>query len=126
MNWIFILLLAISIEVLTVFVRFAFKIKTRDVLFKIMKRFGWKKIVHFHHGFVGIIILIVAYYLGLNFWVDVGLGVLISDAIHHFLVLWPIMGSPEFHVVYKNIGEMEKEEKLEKKEINKVVKKLVG
>jgi len=126
MNWTFILLLAISIEVLTVFVRFAFKIKTKDVLIRIMKHFGWKKVIHFHHGFVGIIIFIVAYVYGFNFWMDVGLGVLISDVIHHFLVLWPIMGSPEFHVIYKNIGEMEGEEKLEKKKIGKVVKKIVG
>jgi len=126
MNWTFILLLAISIEVVTVFGRFVFKIRTKEILIKIMHYFNWKKIIHFHHGFVGLIILIVAYIYGLNFWVDVGIGVLISDAIHHFLVLWPIMGSPEFHVIYKNIKEMEKGEKLEKRKIRKAVKELVG
>lgn len=124
MNWTFIILLAISLELLTVFVRFKFKIKTKDVLIKIMKHFDLKKIVHFHHGFVGIIIFVIAYFYGLFFWADIGFGILISDAIHHFLVLWPIMGSPEFHVLYRNIGEMQKEEKLEKKKIGKVIKEI--
>ena len=117
-------MLAISLELLTVFVRFKFKIKTKDVLIKIMKHFDLKKIVHFHHGFVGIIIFVIAYFYGLFFWADIGFGILISDAIHHFLVLWPIMGSPEFHVLYRNIGEMQKEEKLEKKKIGKVIKEI--
>jgi len=119
-------LLAVSIELLTVFVRFKFKLRTKDVLVKIMHHYNWKKVVHFHHGFVGIIIILVAMGLGYGFGINIGWGVLISDVIHHFLVLWPIMGSPEFHVLYKNVGEMNKEEKLEKKKIGRLIKELSG
>lgn len=30
----------------------------------------------------------------------VGVGLLSSDLIHHFLVLWPMTGSPDFDLVY--------------------------
>ncbi|HBE71421.1 MAG TPA: hypothetical protein DDW52_25020 [Planctomycetaceae bacterium] len=37
-------------------------------------------------------------------WTDValvvGLALLASDVIHHFLVLWPVTGSPQFDFVY--------------------------
>lgn len=30
----------------------------------------------------------------------IGLGLFFSDMIHHFLVLWPIVGSPQFDLTY--------------------------
>jgi hypothetical protein len=30
----------------------------------------------------------------------VAIGLVISDIIHHFLVLWPVTGSPEFDLRY--------------------------
>lgn len=30
----------------------------------------------------------------------IGLGLFFSDLIHHFLVLWPVVGSPQFDVFY--------------------------
>ena len=59
-----------------------------------------------HHGYVGILFLVVAWLCRaratrfaalLVVW---GSALVLSDAIHHFLVLWPIEGSPEFHFWY--------------------------
>ena len=30
----------------------------------------------------------------------IGLGLFFSDLIHHFLVLWPVVGSPQFDFFY--------------------------
>ena len=30
----------------------------------------------------------------------IGIALALSDAVHHFLVLWPIVGSPQFDLVY--------------------------
>jgi len=41
--------------------------------------------------------------VSLYLWTMVmGLSLFLSDVIHHFLVLWPIVGDPEFHLVYPN------------------------
>ena len=61
-----------------------------------------------HHGYIGLLML-----LGALLWIKssssryhwimvFGLSLIFSDLIHHFLVLWPITGSPEFHLVYPN------------------------
>lgn len=84
-----------------------------------MHHFHWKKIIHFHHGFTGTIITIVAIILKNDLLTAFGISMILSDIIHHFIVLKTIMGDPEFHVIYKNFKTLEKEEKLERQKIKK-------
>ena len=49
----------------------------------------------------------------------------LSDAIHHGIVLYYIMGHPEFHVIYKNIKMFEKEQREEKKKMNAFLNHLI-
>ncbi|MBU2576260.1 MAG: hypothetical protein KKF50_00905 [Nanoarchaeota archaeon] len=119
MNWIYILLIAGIIEVITIFGRFLFKVSSKEVLIKLMHRYGWKKVIHFHHGFVGLIVVGLAIYLGSSFGVNLGWGLVLSDAIHHFIVLWLIIGDPEFHIIYKNVKIFEKEEEKEDRKIKR-------
>ena len=65
-------------------------------------------VCHFrrHHGYIGLLaVLIAAGVLRrrplLGRWLlVVGIALVCSDLIHHFLVLWPFVGSPQFHLVY--------------------------
>jgi len=62
--------------------------------------------IRLHHGYLGV----VAIGLAAGLWrrrpiaarwlLVVGISLALSDAVHHFLVLWPIVGSPQFDLVY--------------------------
>ena len=62
--------------------------------------------IRIHHGFVGLVVALACGVLrGLlpGFWelgVAVGLALVFSDLIHHFCVLWPLVGHHQFHLVY--------------------------
>ncbi len=58
-----------------------------------------------HHGYWGILLLVIAAFAWKrrslrNALLMIGGALFLSDMIHHFLVLWPIMGSPEFYIRY--------------------------
>lgn len=58
-----------------------------------------------HHGYYGILMLVVAARVRRraalrNALVILGAALFLSDMIHHFLVLWPLTGSPEFYIRY--------------------------
>ncbi len=59
-----------------------------------------------HHGYVGVVLLLVAWLLcgrGTRLFqvlLALGLALVISDLVHHFLVLWPLEGDPHFDLVY--------------------------
>jgi hypothetical protein len=93
-------LLAVVLEVITCFLRFGAGVQaTRDTRF--LARYT--RHVRVHHGYWGVGMLALAPFAGaaafdtLVIW---GIGLALSDALHHFLVLWPITGSHEFHVRY--------------------------
>ena len=58
-----------------------------------------------HHSYVGVALLVGSALFGpmsaagtaLFF---AGIALALSDIIHHFLVLWPLTGTPEFHLRY--------------------------
>lgn len=55
-----------------------------------------------HHGFTGLLLLGVAPWLGSALAphaAAIALGLVLSDALHHFAVLYPLTGDHEFHVV---------------------------
>lgn len=62
--------------------------------------------VRIHHSYIGLIMLPIAMLIERRWprgsrWISgIGLGLLFSDLIHHFLVLWLITGSPQFDLLY--------------------------
>ena len=101
------IVLTLLIEAVTVVFRFGFKMKaTRDTA-KYVAR--WTRGIRIHHGYWGVPLLV----LGVAFFVTsvgpvlaaawltiLGLALIKSDLVHHFLVLWPITGSHDFDLVY--------------------------
>ncbi|HAI10268.1 MAG TPA: hypothetical protein DCM28_01100 [Phycisphaerales bacterium] len=90
-------------ELLTVILRFGFAMEsTRDTASTIgLMTMG----LRVHHGYIGLIMIAAAVFIRpqhmLAKWVFIaGLALFASDMIHHFLVLWPATGSPQFHLVY--------------------------
>ncbi len=94
--------LTILIEIATCILRFGFRLEAHtDTAFMASITFGLRA----HHGFYGAAMLVAAALswrkiAARNALVIVGSALLMSDMIHHFLVLWPITGSPEFHLRY--------------------------
>lgn len=93
--------LAGVIELVTAFFRFGLKMEsTRDTGWLASLTFGYR----IHHGYPGLLLLLVAIWLApgpkRNWAIVLGLGLLVSDLVHHFLVLWPITGSPQFDLTY--------------------------
>lgn len=98
-----IVLCTLAMELATVFCRFILGWQsTRDTAATIGRLTGGIRI---HHGYFGVGLLAAAplYWstLAIASWVVVGGAALVlSDLIHHFLVLWPITGRHEFDLVY--------------------------
>ena len=99
-----VLVLTVVIELFTLAMRYVFGLQsTRDTASTIgVLTLG----LRIHHGYIGLLLLIIAMFARrraqrfashLVVW---GAALVLSDAIHHFLVLWPIEGSPEFHFWY--------------------------
>ncbi len=120
-----ILYTALFIELASMLMRFVFKISSKEVYVKIMRKFKLKRFYHFHHLFLGMIIALFFYFYWHEILFNIGLGIISSDLIHHFVVLWLIMGNPEFHIVYKNVGLFKKEEIIEQRQIKSVMGHLV-
>jgi hypothetical protein len=92
---------AVAIEAITVALRFGLDLQvTRDTGAMAAYTFG----LRIHHGYVGL--LLAAFALCFrqpsirNFLLVPAIGLFLSDMFHHFLVLWPLTGSPQFHWVY--------------------------
>jgi hypothetical protein len=94
------LILALLFEAITIGLRFGFQLQsTRDTTAIGAITFG----LRVHHGYIGLFLVPLAWCfpLGLRHavWM-IAIGLIFSDLAHHFLILWPITGSPEFHLVY--------------------------
>ena len=95
------LLFALTIEVVTCFMRFGLGLQsTRDTSWLAPLTAGYR----IHHGYIGVLLLLITLVTSSPSWhnllIAVGVGLVVSDAVHHFLVLWPITGDPEFHIRY--------------------------
>ena len=94
------------IEAVSIFLRFGLDIvASRDTQSTVAPLTGNLRI---HHGYIGIVLLLLAWFLfklypktarGLGI---LGAALVLSDLIHHLLVLWPLTGSPELHFFYPN------------------------
>jgi len=105
---IYAILLTVLIEGVTVFFRFGLEMEsTRDTASTVGQFTGGIRI---HHGYIGLLaVLIAAALLRRRPWAArwllvIGLALVASDLVHHFLVLWPIVGSPQFDLVYPSPG----------------------
>ncbi len=98
------ILLTIVIEAVTCLLRFGCRLEsTKHTASTIgMLTCG----IRIHHGYIGGGAMLLACWLWERFPVAskwllvVGLALFVSDAVHHFLVLWPVTGSPQFDLVY--------------------------
>jgi len=95
------IVLALIMEAVTCLFRLGFdRQSTRDTAWLA----AWTGGIRIHHGYVGVLLLLVAI-LPLRRWVRgalivIGIALVLSDAMHHVLVLWPVTGSPEFDLRY--------------------------
>ena len=57
-----------------------------------------------HHGYFGLLLIAFAFFCRSRSWrrwcLIIGLALVLSDLVHHFLVLWPITGRSDFDLVY--------------------------
>ena len=99
---IWIAILTLVIEAITALLRFGFGIQaTQSTVFIANFTFG----LRIHHGYLGIILLLIAFtpvfpFHVKNILIIIGSSLLLSDLIHHFIILWLIMGDPQFHITY--------------------------
>jgi len=92
------------IEGLTILLRFGLHLEaTRDTASTFGRLSGGIRI---HHGYFGLLAVLVAAAV-LRRWPTAGRWILVigvalvcSDLMHHFLVLWPIVGRTEFYLFY--------------------------
>lgn len=94
------ILLGILFELITLLFRFGLNLQsTRDTASLGAYTFG----LRVHHGYIGVFVLVLGscFPRGLRhlLWI-IAFGLIFSDLAHHFLVLWPITGSPQFDFVY--------------------------
>ncbi|MFC1736577.1 hypothetical protein ACFL1X_10710 [Candidatus Hydrogenedentota bacterium] len=100
--WSFIL--TIVIELITVTLRFGFKLESTQTTAPTIGVLTHG--IRIHHGYFGILIVVIALFClkawpTLSRWMLVaGIALICSDLGHHFVVLWSIAGNPEFDLVY--------------------------
>ena len=92
-------LLTLLFEAITLAFRFGLGMQaTRDT--KWISRFTLG--LRIHHGYWGLALIAISLVTKpqSDLLRNIGWALVLSDLIHHFLVLWPLTGSPEFHLTY--------------------------
>jgi hypothetical protein len=99
------LVLAVGLEIFTYLLRFGAGLEaTRDTCALAVWTFG----LRIHHAYIGVLLLLLAAlarkggFLRLLLLLSVGL--IVSDLAHHFAVLWPLTGDPQFHLRYADLA----------------------
>lgn len=93
-------LVAVIIEVINLILRFKFKITSKNSHIFLIRQFGIKKFPHVHHLYSGILIAIIGDYLFLPLVVSIGLGIALSDVLHH-IILYLVKKDAEFSILYR-------------------------
>ena len=96
--------LTLVFEVVSCVLRFGLELQsTRDTASTVGRQTLGLRI---HHGYIGLACIAAAATLStrrssLSFCLlVVGFGLLFSDLVHHFVVLWIVTGDPQFDLVY--------------------------
>lgn len=102
--WAWVLGLTAVVEIFTCVLRFGLRLEsTRDTATVLS---GITCGLRIHHSYIGGVMVLMAAAIwarkpSVAWWTLVfGLALFFSDMIHHFLVLWPIVGSPQFDLTY--------------------------
>jgi hypothetical protein len=94
--------LTVLFEAVTCLFRFGLRMQsTRDTGVLRHLTFG----LRIHHGYIGLLLVLFTLLLprgsSWQMWcLRVGAALVLSDLVHHFLVLWPITGDPAFDLTY--------------------------
>ena len=99
-----ILLLTLLFEALTLVLRFGLQFEsTRDTASTIgLLTLGIRR----HRGYCGALLVLVAWGISREaprlsrYGYTLGGALVLSDMLHHFLILWPLTGSPQFDLLY--------------------------
>ncbi len=96
------LAVTIVIELITVALRFGLKLQANTHTRWLSRVTAGCRI---HHAYIGVAMLIASIFVDApsalhNALITFGSGVALSDLVHHYLVLWPITGDPEFCLRY--------------------------
>ena len=98
------LILGLAIELFTIWARFGLGMQAARVTAPMG---AWTFGIRLHHGYLGIAIGLIGWFvaagnLGLrNLLLMLCVGIIASDLMHHFLVLWIVTGSPQFDLFYR-------------------------
>jgi hypothetical protein len=103
-----IITLTVGIELLCLVLRYGFGLdSTRNTASTIgLLTFG----VRIHHGYIGaafLMLTLISHPHVARFKTALrvlGWPLFLSDAIHHFFVLWPIEGTPQFDLFYPDVS----------------------
>jgi hypothetical protein len=101
-HWLWCLILTVAFEAGTCFLRFGLDYQTsRDTAYLKAFTFG----LRIHHGYIGLFMLLTLPLFRRDRWLwpwifRIGMALVLSDLIHHFLVLWPVTGGPQFDLFY--------------------------
>jgi hypothetical protein len=67
----------------------------------------WTLGIRIHHAYTGTLLLLLVLLVPKGGWrtlvLLLGIGLVVSDLAHHFVVLWPLTGDPEFHLRYADL-----------------------
>ena len=94
--------LTLAFEAVTCLLRFGFGIEsTRDTLTISSVTSG----IRIHHSYIGLLMILISLLLprgraARSWCLRIGGALLMSDLIHHFLVLWITQGCPQFDLTY--------------------------
>jgi hypothetical protein len=94
--------LTFVVELVTVFFRFGLGLRSGKEGSRVGRLTRGLRI---HHGYVGVVLLLASSAFGAatvtgTVLFFAGIALALSDLIHHFAVLWPVVGTPEFHLRY--------------------------
>ncbi|MEE9294970.1 MAG: hypothetical protein V3W34_08440 [Phycisphaerae bacterium] len=99
---IWIIALTLLIETVTCVLRFGVGWQsTRDTAWMGRYTLG----IRIHHAYLGVVVILLCTWLveqgGVRSWaLAVGVALILSDLIHHFVVLWIFQGDPQFDLTY--------------------------
>jgi hypothetical protein len=104
-----ILLVTLLVELVTVVLRFGFKLRSNTHTRRLAALTAGRRI---HHAYLGIAMLLASLFMERGSALHMvcfiaGSGVALSDLVHHYLVLLPLTGSAEFDLTYPDDGRAE-------------------